>query len=108
MVASHAGDAVPRQAAEMRFRRVGGVRDGVDHCAQEVGAGLTGFGRVDRELTLALDAVAAEAGGLDFLGKLGVEEPGLAVQLGEEDRIATGEAHRARTLGAVGGEIVHN
>ena len=64
VVARLAGDAVACQPAEMRLRRVGGVRNCIDHLTQEIGAGLAGFGHVDGELTLALDAVATEAGGL--------------------------------------------
>ena len=69
-VARQAGDAVPREPAKMRCGRVGGVRNGVDHRAQEVGACVAGFGRVDSELTLAFDPVAAEAGGLELGGKI--------------------------------------
>ena len=106
VVASHAGDAVPREAAEMRFRRVGGVRDGVDHCR----AGSRGRpGRVwpCRWRTDAGPRCRGSRGRWSALsGKSPGGRTGLAVELGEEDRIATGEAHRAGAPGAIGGEII--
>ena len=108
VMAGIAGDAVARQATEMRqgcLLVVGREGHGVDHVAREVRAGGAGLGGVDTELPLALDAVAAEADGLHQRRLRRVEGLGLAGELGEEDRITAGQAHGAGAPGAVRGEI---
>ncbi len=104
-----AAQEMPSRASppKCEWRRVlPGIGDRVDRLAQEVRAGLRRVGRVDDELPLALDAVAAEAGVLHLSRTGRVEGLRLAGELGEEDRVAAGEAHRAGAPGTVGREVV--
>src|SRR5205809_6977007 len=81
--------------------------DLVDHVARERLAGAVFQRQVDAMLALPHDAVTAEAGVLDRLLRLlsRMEFSGLARELGEEDRVASGQSHGRTAPRAVGRNI---
>ncbi len=109
-VAGGAGNAIARQRRIMSERADLAVRLErycIEIIAHERRAGAGVGVAVGSELALTLYRMAAEAGVLDRLRRFRMEGFGLAGELREEDRIASGEPLGRRAPGAVWRDVHH-